>query len=200
MSSSVCMYFQSYRHSVDHFIFFVVSKLQSLFRQAALGGECSCFFKSVASSSNHCIFQLFSMYRQVGATAVQTVVFSNYFRCIVTCLCSCDARQVGAHCSSNHCIFEIVSIFSKQFTSLHFQRFYIAFSTILYFFAPSRLLQAAIFRCRCSCAVCQSPSTQFSGGMKVKVVLAAAMWQNPYVLMLDEPTNDLDCDGLGVRQ
>jgi len=36
--------------------------------------------------------------------------------------------------------------------------------------------------------------------MKVKVVLAAAMWQNPYVLMLDEPTNDLDCDGLGVRQ
>ena len=50
MSSSVCMYFQSYRHSVDHFIFFVVSKLQSLFRQAALGGECSFFFKSVIMS------------------------------------------------------------------------------------------------------------------------------------------------------
>jgi len=71
---------------------------------------------------------------------------------------------------------------------------------VVYDCAPSRLLQAAIFRCRCSCAVRQSPSTQFSGGMKVKVVLAAAMWQNPYVLMLDEPTNDLDCDGLGVRQ
>ena len=25
------------------------------------------------------------------------------------------------------------------------------------------------------------------GGMKVKIVLAAAMWQNPHVLILDEP-------------
>merc|ERR1739848_697565 len=33
---------------------------------------------------------------------------------------------------------------------------------------------------------------QLSGGMKVKVVLAAAMWQNPHVLILDEPTNYLD--------
>merc|ERR1712203_28197 len=31
-----------------------------------------------------------------------------------------------------------------------------------------------------------------SGGMKVKVVLAAAMWQNPHILILDEPTNYLD--------
>merc|ERR1712238_394858 len=38
---------------------------------------------------------------------------------------------------------------------------------------------------------------QLSGGMKVKVVLAAAMWQNPHVLILDEPTNYLDRDGLG---
>merc|ERR1712228_1111381 len=30
--------------------------------------------------------------------------------------------------------------------------------------------------------------SQLSGGMKVKVVLAAAMWQNPHVLILDEPT------------
>ena len=30
---------------------------------------------------------------------------------------------------------------------------------------------------------------QLSGGMKVKVVLAAAMWQNLHVLTLDEPTN-----------
>merc|ERR1712164_115598 len=37
-----------------------------------------------------------------------------------------------------------------------------------------------------------------SGGMKVKVVLAAAMWQNPHILILDEPTNYLDRDGLGA--
>jgi elongation factor 3 len=34
--------------------------------------------------------------------------------------------------------------------------------------------------------------------MKVKVVLAAAMWQNPHILILDEPTNYLDRDGLGA--
>merc|ERR1719389_441351 len=39
---------------------------------------------------------------------------------------------------------------------------------------------------------------QLSGGMKVKVVLAAAMWQNPHVLILDEPTNYLDRNGLGA--
>merc|ERR1712137_1528281 len=38
---------------------------------------------------------------------------------------------------------------------------------------------------------------QLSGGMKVKVVLAAAMWQNPHVLILDEP-NYLDREGLGA--
>merc|ERR1711920_565321 len=38
---------------------------------------------------------------------------------------------------------------------------------------------------------------QLSGGMKVKIVLAAAMWQNPHVLILDEPTNYLDREGLG---
>merc|ERR1711903_273815 len=37
-----------------------------------------------------------------------------------------------------------------------------------------------------------------SGGMKVKVVLAACMWQNPHVLILDEPTNYLDREGLGA--
>merc|ERR1712107_56794 len=41
-------------------------------------------------------------------------------------------------------------------------------------------------------------TNQLSGGMKVKVVLAAAMWQNPHVLILDEPTNYLDRDGLGA--
>merc|ERR1711957_150095 len=39
---------------------------------------------------------------------------------------------------------------------------------------------------------------QLSGGMKVKVVLAACMWQNPHVLILDEPTNYLDREGLGA--
>merc|ERR1711979_96001 len=40
--------------------------------------------------------------------------------------------------------------------------------------------------------------SQLSGGMKVKVALAAAMWQNPHVLILDEPTNYLDREGLGA--
>merc|ERR1711987_38477 len=33
---------------------------------------------------------------------------------------------------------------------------------------------------------------------KVKVVLAASMWQNSHILILDEPTNYLDRDGLGA--
>ena len=36
-----------------------------------------------------------------------------------------------------------------------------------------------------------------SGGQKVKVVLAGAMWNNPHILVLDEPTNFLDRDSLG---
>merc|ERR1711994_372285 len=40
--------------------------------------------------------------------------------------------------------------------------------------------------------------SQLSGGMKVKVVLAASMWQNPHLLILDEPTNYLDREGLGA--
>eukprot|EP00850_Spirogloea_muscicola_P004779 SM000021S06412 [mRNA] locus=s21:149230:154152:+ [translate_table: standard] len=37
-----------------------------------------------------------------------------------------------------------------------------------------------------------------SGGQKVKVVLAAAMWNQPHMLILDEPTNYLDRDSLGA--
>merc|ERR1711937_612296 len=37
-----------------------------------------------------------------------------------------------------------------------------------------------------------------SGGQKVKVVLGASMWLNPHILILDEPTNYLDRDGLGA--
>merc|ERR1719253_926451 len=43
-----------------------------------------------------------------------------------------------------------------------------------------------------------SPIAALSGGQKVKVVLAGAMWQNPHILILDEPTNYLDRDGLGA--
>jgi ATPase subunit of ABC transporter with duplicated ATPase domains len=31
-----------------------------------------------------------------------------------------------------------------------------------------------------------------AGGQKVKLVLAAAMWNNPHLLIMDEPTNYLD--------
>merc|ERR1712038_1181867 len=37
-----------------------------------------------------------------------------------------------------------------------------------------------------------------SAGQKVKVVLGAAMWQNPHILVIDEPTNYLDRDALGT--
>eukprot|EP00798_Chlamydomonas_sp_ICE-L_P021666 gene21666-28683_t len=37
-----------------------------------------------------------------------------------------------------------------------------------------------------------------SGGQKVKTVLGAAMWNNPHMLVLDEPTNYLDRDSLGA--
>jgi len=37
-----------------------------------------------------------------------------------------------------------------------------------------------------------------SGGQKVKVVIGAAMWNNPHMLVLDEPTNYLDRDSLGA--
>jgi len=37
-----------------------------------------------------------------------------------------------------------------------------------------------------------------SGGQKVKTVLGAAMWLNPHMLILDEPTNYLDRDSLGA--
>ncbi|KAJ8608442.1 hypothetical protein CTAYLR_009594 [Chrysophaeum taylorii] len=37
-----------------------------------------------------------------------------------------------------------------------------------------------------------------SGGQKVKVVLGAATWMQPHLLILDEPTNYLDRDSLGA--
>ncbi|KAJ3411657.1 translational elongation factor EF-1 alpha [Chytridiales sp. JEL 0842] len=37
-----------------------------------------------------------------------------------------------------------------------------------------------------------------SGGQKVKVVMAAALWNQPHILILDEPTNYLDREALGA--
>jgi len=37
-----------------------------------------------------------------------------------------------------------------------------------------------------------------SGGQKVKVVLAASMWDQPHIIILDEPTNYLDRESLGA--
>ncbi|KAI8138495.1 armadillo-type protein [Fennellomyces sp. T-0311] len=37
-----------------------------------------------------------------------------------------------------------------------------------------------------------------SGGQKVKLVIGAAMWNRPHMLVLDEPTNYLDRDSLGA--
>merc|ERR1712238_425880 len=40
--------------------------------------------------------------------------------------------------------------------------------------------------------------TALSGGQKVKVVMAAALWNQPHILILDEPTNYLDRESLGA--
>lgn len=43
-----------------------------------------------------------------------------------------------------------------------------------------------------------NPLKALSAGQKVKVGLGAAMWQNPHILVIDEPTNYLDRDALGA--
>ncbi|KAG0685287.1 [NU+] prion formation protein 1 [Kluyveromyces marxianus] len=43
-----------------------------------------------------------------------------------------------------------------------------------------------------------TPMGSLSGGQLVKVVIAGAMWNNPHLLVLDEPTNYLDRDSLGA--
>merc|ERR1712193_593542 len=42
------------------------------------------------------------------------------------------------------------------------------------------------------------PLASLSHGQKVKVVIAASCWQNPHIIILDEPTNYLDRSGLGA--
>merc|ERR1712193_123302 len=43
-----------------------------------------------------------------------------------------------------------------------------------------------------------SPLASLSHGQRVKVVICASCWQNPHIVVLDEPTNYLDRDGLGA--
>merc|ERR1711959_724457 len=43
-----------------------------------------------------------------------------------------------------------------------------------------------------------SPIGSLSHGQRVKIVICASCWQNPHVIILDEPTNYLDRDGLGA--
>merc|ERR1712167_104460 len=42
------------------------------------------------------------------------------------------------------------------------------------------------------------PLASLSHGQRVKVVICASCWQNPHIVILDEPTNYLDRDGLGA--
>merc|ERR1712193_466890 len=47
-------------------------------------------------------------------------------------------------------------------------------------------------------AASYSPISSLSHGQKVKVVICASCWQNPHIIILDEPTNYLDRNGLGA--
>jgi elongation factor 3 len=47
-------------------------------------------------------------------------------------------------------------------------------------------------------AASHSPLGSLSHGQRVKVVICACCWQNPHIIILDEPTNYLDRDGLGA--
>jgi len=47
-------------------------------------------------------------------------------------------------------------------------------------------------------SVSHQPLMSLSHGQKVKVVICASCWQNPHIIILDEPTNYLDRDGLGA--
>merc|ERR1719261_2371980 len=47
-------------------------------------------------------------------------------------------------------------------------------------------------------AASHQPLSSLSHGQRVKVVICACCWQNPHIIILDEPTNYLDRDGLGA--
>ena len=118
------------------------------------------FFLLYPNSSRYFVKLLWAVSVHVFSSplqAVQTIVFSNYFRCIARLeplqfkpLFFPTIFDVSSHVSvlatsarseptavQTIAFLKLFPFFSKQFTSLHFQRFYIAFSTILYFFCPS---------------------------------------------------------------
>merc|ERR1712193_449282 len=47
-------------------------------------------------------------------------------------------------------------------------------------------------------AASHQPMASLSHGQRVKVVICASCWQNPHIIILDEPTNYLDRDGQGA--
>merc|ERR1712216_316396 len=47
-------------------------------------------------------------------------------------------------------------------------------------------------------AASHMPLASLSHGQRVKVVICASCWQNPHIVILDEPTNYLYRDGLGA--
>merc|ERR1711988_372059 len=47
-------------------------------------------------------------------------------------------------------------------------------------------------------AASHQPLGSLSHGQRVKIVICASCWQNPHIIILDEPTNYLDRDGLGA--
>merc|ERR1712050_804964 len=47
-------------------------------------------------------------------------------------------------------------------------------------------------------AASHQPLGSLSHCQRVKVVICASCWQNPHIIILDEPTNYLDRDGLGA--
>merc|ERR1719434_564115 len=75
--------------------------------------------------------------------------------------------------------FEASGIATKKLTALNIQKHLDCFNLENQFGTYSKILA-------------------LSGGQKVKVVLAAAMWMEPHILILDEPTNFLDRDSLGA--
>merc|ERR1712203_615684 len=47
-------------------------------------------------------------------------------------------------------------------------------------------------------AASHMPLASLSHGQRVKIVICASCWKNPHIVILDEPTNYLDRDGLGA--
>jgi len=75
--------------------------------------------------------------------------------------------------------FEASGIATKKLTQLNIQKHLECFNLETQFGTYSKI-------------------SALSGGQKVKVVLAACMWMEPHVTILDEPTNFLDRDSLGA--